>query len=232
MRRAPRYAYRTEADREHQKKLWLGPVYADLDTLEALEVAAHFQVSTRLAGQIAGFIVNLNSFLDVGYVYVSHAGLARHIKNANGQPVSERQVRRVVKFLSARGYLRVEHRQGSPNLTFPLYHAPEPPGMMAGEPGHDVQGGRTSCPPNPIIKPSTQTSLSPQTPLSAETDNIVRLTETIVAQNDRSNGPANNKRAIEGLDVIHHRLARRLGYGNVEHGFESCSTFRAIVATN
>jgi hypothetical protein len=110
-----------KTDRDRRKRLWLDPVFADLDTPEALKVANEEHVSLRLVRQIAGLIANLNSFLDAGFVYASQKGLARHIRNENGQPTSDRQVRRGIAFLTRRGHLRVVRSRGTHNDMFPLY---------------------------------------------------------------------------------------------------------------
>jgi hypothetical protein len=162
----------TENERERRKRRWLDPLFADLDTAEALEMAKQHHVSLRLAAQVAGLIVNLNSFVDAGYVYASQTGLAGYIKNENGRPMSDRQVRRAIDFLAARKHLRVESRRGTSNKMFPLYRAthrlavahpsPDPQrtgaeDIMSPDHGHDVRGVRTSCPPNPVIKPVSET---------------------------------------------------------------------------
>ncbi len=167
-----------KADRERRKKLWLDPLLADLRTPDALEIAARHHVSLRLAAQIAGLIVNLDSFLEAGYVYASQAGLAGYIKNENGRPTSDRQVRRGIGFLRARGHLRVENCPGTRNRMFPLYRAagPAPPAResedtISSDRGHDVLTVRKSCPPNLILKPVTNNS--PPAPPAEP----VRLTE-------------------------------------------------------
>jgi hypothetical protein len=64
---APRIFPTSEkADRERRKKLWLDPLFKDLATPDALQLARQCHVSLRLVGEVAGLIVNLNSFLDVG----------------------------------------------------------------------------------------------------------------------------------------------------------------------
>lgn len=198
-------------DRERRKRLWLAPLIADLGTPEALELAAQFQVSRRLLADIAGRIVNLNSFLDAGYVYPSAAGIGRMIKNANGQWMSARQVRRGISFFGARGWLRVEHRPGFQNWIFPLYRAAEGLDIVSGDPGHDVQGGAdimsTETNNN---KPESKTT-SPPTPSSHQfAAGVVGL-----ANRDRRA----TEKPIEGQEVVQHRLAQRLGSGDVERGF-------------
>jgi hypothetical protein len=126
-----------------------------------------------------GLIVNLNSLLDVGWVWASHAGLADYIKNANGQRISDRQVRGAIEFLRERGHLRVDGCRGTTNQMFPLYRPQRPMAaepadepapsqreavseadnasnnsdIMSEHPGHDVQGVRTSWPPKLSTKP-------------------------------------------------------------------------------
>ena len=173
------FATSEKADRERRKRLWLDPLFEDLATPEALQLAKQCHVSLRLVGQVAGLIVNLNSFLDVGKVWASHAGLADYIQNTNGQRISDRQVRRAVEFLRERGHLRVINCRGTVNQMFPLYRqqrqaASEPAeeattspvepmsaadnasnnkAIMSEHPGHDVQGVRTSWPPKLNTKP-------------------------------------------------------------------------------
>jgi hypothetical protein len=98
---AARHGFRTaeSADRERRKRLWLDPLLADFNAPAALEMARQHHVSLRLVAQVAGLIVTLDSFLDAGYVYASQAGLGRRIKNENGQPTSDRQVRRAIGFI-------------------------------------------------------------------------------------------------------------------------------------
>jgi hypothetical protein len=212
------------ADREHRKRLWLDPLRADLDTAEALVMAKQHHVSLRLAVQVAGLIVNLNSFVDAGYVYASQAGLADYIKNENGQPASDRQVRRAIGFLVARKHLRIESCRGTRNRMFPLYRAAQPAAasedIISSDQGHHVRGVRTSCPPNPVIKPLSET-YTPQSPPSGEGGNVVWLGERAQEPNDTHElGEKTNKRRTEGQEVIHHRLAQRLGSGDVAKGFE------------
>lgn len=172
-----------KADRERRKKLWLDPLLADLRTAAALQMAAQHHVSLRLAAQIAGFIVNLDSFLDAGYVYASQAGLAEYIKNENGRPTSDRQVRRGIAFLCARKHLRIENCRGKRNKMFPLYRAAAEPAdprlegtdTMSSDQGPDVLKARKSCPPKLILKPITNNS--PPAPPSEPSDKIVRLTD-------------------------------------------------------
>jgi hypothetical protein len=218
-------------DRERRKRLWLDPLRADLDTAEALQMARQHHVSLRFAAQVAGLIVNLNSFIDAGYVYASQAGLADYIKNENGQPACDRQVRRAIDFLVARKHLRVERSRGTRNRMFSLYRAAQPMAappnedIMSCDQGHDVRGVRTSCPPNPIIKPISET-YTPQSPPSGESGNVVRLGErTASGTHDRQPSDCdhrerNKRRLIEGQEVIHHRLAYRLGFGDVAAGYE------------
>jgi hypothetical protein len=126
-RRAYQPVDRTPAekeDRERRKRLWLDRIDADLPTEESRSAARVFHVSLRLLRQVTGLIVNLDSFLDRGLVYASQAGLADHIKNANERPMSDRQVRRAVAFLEARGHLRVERTRGTRNQMYPLYRVP------------------------------------------------------------------------------------------------------------
>lgn len=204
-----------QTDRERKKRLWLDPVIADLDTVTALITARDCHVSLRLVAQIAGLLVNLNSFIDVGYVYGSHAGLAKFVKNENGEPISTRQMQRGIEFLTIRGHLRVDRRAGTSNYMFPLYRRAESDTVsavqpartndtMSRDPRHDVQGPTTSCRTNPISKPTIETC-SPCSPPLRESGEIARLGE---------------KKKREGKDVIQHRLAERLGYGDVAIGFE------------
>ncbi len=217
MRKASRIP---QTDRERKKRLWLDPVIADLDTVAALDTAAQYHVSRRLVAQIAGLIVNLPSFVDVGYVYGSHAGLARFIKNENGRPTSARQVRRGIEFLTARGHLRVDRRRGTSNRMFPLYRPAESEDIMSRGCGHDVQGVRTSCPPNPIDKPKSETC-TPCGPPLGESGKIVRLGKKAAASADGgSDQHASKRRPIEGQEVIQHRLAERLGSGDIAVGWE------------
>jgi hypothetical protein len=164
------------ADRERRKRLWLDPVKADLRTPEALAVANEHHVSLRLAHQIAGLVVNLNSFLDAGHVYASQAGLADYIKGANDQRMSDRQVRRGIAFMEARGHLRIVRLRGTRNRMYPLYRVAETvaatdqpfvraPDMMSSDQGHDVPGVRTSSPPKPSTNPITKTVDSPLPPM-------------------------------------------------------------------
>jgi hypothetical protein len=163
------------ADRERRKLLWLHPVQADLRTPEALAMAKEYHVSLRLAHQIAGYVVNLPSFLAKGHVYPSQAYLAAHIKGANDQFMSDRQIRRAVAFMEARGHLRVVHRRGTLNCMFPIYRTAKTearaPDIMSSEEGHDVLGVRTWCPPKPSTKPIIETIDSPLTPHA----NVVRF---------------------------------------------------------
>jgi hypothetical protein len=190
-----------EADRERRKRLWLDPLIADLGTPEASELAAQFRVSKRLLADIAGRIVNLNSFLNAGYVYPSAAGIGRMIKNANGHWTSGRQVRRGISFFRARGWIRVEPRPGSQNWMFPLYRAVAAADTVTGDPGHDVRGVRTSCPPKLINKPENKT---------------IGARAAADCGNGKSGQP--DKKPIEGQEVVQHRLAQRLGSGDVERG--------------
>jgi hypothetical protein len=220
------------ADRERRKRLWLDPLRADLDTAEALVMAKQHHVSLRLAVQVAGLIVNLNSFVDAGYVYASQAGLADYIKNENGQPASDRQVRRAIGFLVARKHLRIESCRGTRNRMFPLYRAAQPAAasedIISSDQGHHVRGVRTSCPPNPVIKPLSET-YTPQSPLSGESCNVIRLGQRTASVEsnahdqqtiDHGHRERNKRRLIEGPEVIQHRLARRLGSGDVAVGYE------------
>jgi hypothetical protein len=210
MRKAGNVARDAEGkDRERRKRLWFDPVIADLGTDEALEQAAEFHVSRRTVADVVGRIVNLNSFLDAGYVYVSNAGLARLIKNPNGASMSKRQIQRVIVFLRARGHLRLEHRQGAQNWIFPLYRAVDTSDIVSMDPGHYVHGPMTSCPPKLITKLNIQTR-SPQSPSYDQNQTVVQL-------DDRS-GQA-SKKLIEGAEIIQRRVAQRLGEGNVEAGF-------------
>jgi hypothetical protein len=198
------FATSEKADRERRKKLWLDPLFADLSTPDALQLAKQCHVSLRLVGQVAGLIVNLNSFLDVGEVWASHAGLADYIKNANGQRISDRQVRRAVEFLRERGHLRVVNCRGTVNQMFPLYrqerrqastpaeeatpslreatsaddNACNNNDIMSEHPGHDVQGPRTSWPPKLSTKPDIKHN-PPGPPLSEPSGNVVRLSEHV-----------------------------------------------------
>jgi hypothetical protein len=221
-RAAPKiFATSEKADRERRKKLWLDPLFADLSTPDALQLAKQCHVSLRLAGQVAGLIVNLNSFLDVGEVWASHAGLADYIKNANGQRISDRQVRRAIEFLRERGHLRVINCRGTVNQMFPLYRqqrgaaaveeaTPSPVesmsaaenasnnrDIMSEHPGHDVQGPRTSCPPKLSTKPDIKQS-PPKPPLSEPSGNVVRMSEyvqaeTIEPETNRKRGSASSE---------------------------------------
>ena len=134
MRKAtPRmFATSERADRERRKRLWLDPLFEELGTPEALRLAKQCHVSLRLVGQVAGLIVNLNSFLDVGEVWASHAGLADYIKNANGQRISDRQVRRAIEFLRERGHPRVINCRGTVNSDVSALSAREAAGLDAG----------------------------------------------------------------------------------------------------
>ena len=139
------------SDREPRKRLWLEPVFADLKTPSARESAKRHQISLRLAGSIAGLIVNLDSFLDSGCVYPTAARLGELIKNSNGTATSGRQVRRAIAFLTDRDHLRVVPRPGQTNLLYPRYRksagrprtscpgsCPGTPDIMSGHPGHHV----------------------------------------------------------------------------------------------
>lgn len=178
-------AIRSVSDRERRKRLWVGPLLDDLATSAAQEAAERCHVSCRLIAQVAGFIVNLNSFLDRGYVYPSQRRLAASIKGSNGQPVSDRQIRRAIRFLRERGHLRQENGRGTPKI-FPLYRAAvtaesatRRSDTMSGEVGHHVRDGRTSCPPKLLVlKPSIQTLSSPTPPSRVEpSGDIVRLAD-------------------------------------------------------
>ena len=119
--------------------------------------------------------------------------MAASIKGANGQPISDRQVRRAIRFLRERGHLRQENGRGTPKM-FPLYRAATANSeaakvghkvglrsdirsdMVSGDVGHHVRDGRTSCPPNLLVlKPSTQTISSPTPPSGAEPSGIAGL---------------------------------------------------------
>ncbi len=192
------------ADRECRKRLWLDPLRADLDTAEALVMAKQHHVSLRLAVRVAGLIVNLNSFVDAGYVYASQAGLADYIKNENGQPASDRQVRRAIGFLVARKHLRIESCRGTRNRMFPLYRAAQPAAasedIVSSDQGHHVRGVRTSCPPNPVIKPLSET-YTPKAPHQARTATLFGLarerrsqtTPMILARRQTSDGPRDRR---------------------------------------
>jgi hypothetical protein len=68
---APNRTPEERTERERRKHLWLDPIEADLATPKALKMAREFHVSLRLVRYIVGNIVNLDSFLDSGYVYAS-----------------------------------------------------------------------------------------------------------------------------------------------------------------
>lgn len=167
-------------DRERRKRLWLDPIKADLSAPGAREIAGQFRVSLRLSARIAGFIVNLDSFLDAGYVYASQSGIGRYIKNENGDPVSARQVRRCINFLAARGHLRVERRRGTWNLMFPIYRAAKSEDTVSSDRGNDVRGVRPSCPPKLVLKPITETQ-SPHTPQSVQDKKLVKLPDNTIS---------------------------------------------------
>ena len=241
--RARRTMFGTEtADRERRKRLWLDPLYADLDTPEALEMAKQHHVSLRLAGHVAGFIVNLDSFLDQGYIWASQEGLAGYVKNYNGQPMSNKQIGRVIAFLEARNHLGVKRTRGIRNEMRPIYRLTKPvsepspadatlapdcrsasDAIMSVDQGHDVRGVRTSCPPNPIIKPISKT-YTPLTPQSEPSGNVVRLGEKTASlvpshiQDHPVIDSHHRPKRVEGREVIEHRLARRLGSGDVAAG--------------
>jgi hypothetical protein len=227
----PIWRSKEKTDRERQKRRWLDPVFEDFDTPEALQTARAYHVSLRLAGQFVAFIVNLDSFLEDGYVYASQKALAARIKNENGEPTSDRQVRRVIAFVAARRHLHVERCSGTSNRMFPLYRATQrvtpPPteDTVSSDHGHDARGVRTSCPPNPIVKPVSET-YTPQSPPSGESGNVVRLGErTASSSHDRQamhcdHREKNKRPLIEGQEVIQHRLALRLGCGDVAAGYE------------
>jgi hypothetical protein len=84
---------------------------------------------------------------------------------------------------------------------FPLYRAVAAAEIVSGAPGHDVRGVRTSCPPKLINKPENKT------------------TEGRAAA-DCGSGKTGQagKKPIEGQEVVQHRLAQRLGRGDVERG--------------
>jgi hypothetical protein len=166
--------------RERQKQLWLKPLLDDLRTPGALETAKQFSISLRLVGQIAGLIVNLDSFLDDGYVYPSQAGLGKRIKNENGQSTSARQIRRAIGFLIARDHLHVEHCRGTRNKMFPRYrraetNAGQSEDMVAADRGHDVRRVRTSCPPN--LNTKLDIKHNPPTPQTEYGENVVKLAD-------------------------------------------------------
>jgi hypothetical protein len=147
IRRAYQPVERTPAekeDRERRKRVWLDRIDADLPTDEVRREAGEFHVSLRLVRQVTGLIVNLDSFLDRGHVYASQAGLADHIKNANEKRISDRQVRRVVCFLEARGHLRVERTRGTRNQMWPLYRALDVKGAVASDTISDCCGSTTT----------------------------------------------------------------------------------------
>jgi hypothetical protein len=156
-------------DRERRKRLWLDRVDADLPSPEGRAAAAEFHVSLRLARQLSGKIVNLDSFLDQGFVYASQAGLADRIKNANEERMSDRQVRRGIAFLEARGHLRVERTRGTRNQMYPLYRAAAAPGgtttdTMSSDQGLHVLPFVPSCPPKQESKLLEQPQKEPPVP--------------------------------------------------------------------
>jgi hypothetical protein len=199
------------ADRERRKRLWLDPVKADLRTPDALATAKEHHVSLRLAHQIAGLVVNLNSFLDAGYIYPSQAGLADYIKGANDQRMSDRQVRRGIAFMEARGHLRVVRLRGTRNRMYPLYRAAgtvaaptevdaRAPDTMSSDQGHGVRGVRTWCPPKPSNKPIYKTEEPPLPPRSEPT-NVVRLaTSASTAESPASGQPMKEERTDQTDD--------------------------------
>ena len=179
LRRGMKRRAQPTTDRERRKRLWLDPVFAQLNTREALELARKCSVSLRMAAHVAGLIVNLPSFLDRGYIYASPAGLAKHIKNDNGARLSARQARRCIEFLRRCGQVRLEARPGKTNLLYPIYSAvPPSPGsdIMAKDSGHDGQTPRTSCPTNPNTKPLV-TPLTPQPPNPQPGGRVIRPAE-------------------------------------------------------
>jgi hypothetical protein len=203
---------KANGNRESLKQRWLAPIFADLKTPAARQSAKEHKVSTRLAASVAGLIVNLNSFIDRGYVYATAAGLGKHIKNANGGPTSERQIRRVITFLADRDHLRVVARPGRTNLLYPRYRKIDDildtmSNVVARDLGHDVQPPRTSCPPKLILKSSTQTTETslPQPPLSTS--------------GQTQEGQPNGGSRYEPQDVVLSRIAPRLGYGSAEAGW-------------
>jgi len=239
--RARRTTFGAEtADRERRKRLWLDPLYADLDMPEALEMAKQHHVSLRLAGQVAGFIVNLDSFLDQGYVWASQEGLALYVKNYNGQPISNKQIGRVIAFLEARNHLSVKRTRGIRNEMRPIYRLVAKPNsddatlapdgrsasddIVSADHRHDVRGVRTSCSTNPIIKPVSKT-YTPLTPQSEPSGKVIRLgekTASLDEPNHTQKHPVIDshhlRKRVEGRDLIEHRLARRLGSGDVAAG--------------
>jgi hypothetical protein len=222
------FATSEKADRERRKRLWLDPLFEDLGTPDALQLAKQCHVSLRLVGQVAGLIVNLDSFLDVGKVWASHAGLSDYIKNANGQRISDRQVRRAVEFLRERGHLRVINCRGTVNQMFPLYRQQRPAtaepvattspvedvaadnasnnkDIMSEHPGHDVQEVRTSCPPKLSTKPDIKLN-PPEPPLSQPSGTVVRLSEYVQAE---AAEPEADGRKLSAVDDSFYRGRRR-----------------------
>jgi hypothetical protein len=172
-RRAYQPVERSDAEkesRERRKRLWLDRIDADLPSTEGRSDARKFHVSLRLIRQISGLIVNLDSFLDRGYVYASQATLAGYIKNANEQRMSDRQVRRGVAFLEARGHLRVARTRGTHNQMYPLYRALTAPDSatttdtMSADTGLHVLPFGGPCPPKQASKLLDQPKKEPPLP--------------------------------------------------------------------
>jgi hypothetical protein len=173
--------------REPEKQQWLhGQVIPDLKTHAGRVLAREFEVAPDIVAKVAGLVVNLNSFLEIPRgVYGSYAGLANHIKkNALGDTISARQVRRAIAWLIARRHVIAIKRPGRTNLLIP---GSGPSGQIgqtdvvvqgAGAPAepdrvpdsHLGRTGRGPCPDRPTNlsnKPSTQTlEALPQPPLA------------------------------------------------------------------
>ncbi len=203
---------RALGNRENLKQRWLAPVWADLKTPAVRQLAKEYKVAVRLVASVAGLIVNLDSFIDRGYVYGTAAGFGKGIKNANGGPTSGRQIQRAIAFLKALGHIRVVARPGYSNLLYPRYRksvcTPDTMSdVMAGDAGQDVQPPLTSCPTKLKFKTSIQTEETslPQPPLS---------TRGLVKE-----GQASKYNRFEPQDVILSRIAPRLGYGSAEEGW-------------
>jgi hypothetical protein len=203
---------RALGNRENLKQRWLAPVWADLKTPAARQLAKEFKVAVRLVASVAGLIVNLDSFIDRGYVYGTAAGFGKSIKNANGGPTSGRQIQRAIAFLKALGHIRVVARPGYSNLLYPRYRksvcTPDTMSdVMAGDTGQDVQPPLTSCPTKLILKSTIQTAETslPQPPLSTS--------------GQTQEGQANGVSRYEPQDVVLSRIAPRLGYGSAEAGW-------------
>jgi hypothetical protein len=117
-----------EEDRERRKRLWLDRIDADLPSPEGRAAAGEFHVSLPrkpihesrmrencdLAEAVDPLTTSLRRIIPMSRL--------EHLLNEIQRRISNRQVRRGVAFLRARGHLRVEQtRLGTRNQMYPLY---------------------------------------------------------------------------------------------------------------